>query len=679
MTPRAVQIVGRIVIGGLVAIMFVTTLRGQQKGMVINIFRVPEYYETPYQNQMKFLLTGAEGRPLEGGKVLLKQVKVETFARTGERQAIGSSPECIYDTVNRAVNSTGPMQLQTADGKFFIQGDGFLLQQTNLSMVISNNVQTTLHNDLLAAQTSRTKSDGSTETNLTAAHAAPIVNTNAVLATNSITKVFSDHADFSSVSNLAIYSGNVRVVDSQMDLTCEVMTLRRSTNGSLESIVAEINVVIVGKQDGSRATGEKAVYIVNQERETVELMGNAHWQDVQREAKADSFVFDRKDNTVRAEPNAYLRLPRATLNPSGPLSPKSIAPTNAPIGMGESIEITSRVLTMHLPTTNRPNRVMIARTNVVILNPADNSRGTGDEAVYTEANGTFRLSGKARWLSDQRLVTGDTLTFDRTNQIFTAQGNAYLKLPVTTFGKTSLLPSKSADSTHHAALTNQFLEVFSDNYDYGDNLLTFRENVRANLLEGEEINGWLVCGWLSVQVISNQVKSIVARQNVAAGQVPPPNESTRKVYKKLNCEVLTVNFSSNGQTESFIADQKVVAKQDELRAGTNDIHTLLKADVLTGYFFAQTNQVERMVAERNVFLEQGERSAQGVKAVYTATNNLVELSGEPTAKLPEGRITEAESLIWDRANEKLSARGRFKSEWKRPPGGTNQTNLRFPK
>jgi lipopolysaccharide transport protein LptA len=674
MGHRAVLIESRILIGALIVQLFVTLAYGQQQ-TVVKGFRFAEPYEPPHQNQTKYLLTGAEGRALRDGKVLLKNFRLETFAKTGERQAIGSSPECIYDTVNRLVNSAGPMQMQTADGKFFIQGEGFLLRQTNLSMVISNKVETTLHNDLLTAQTSRTKSEGGTGPNVTVAPAAPIVNTNAPPPTNQITKVFSDHADFSSVSNLAIYSGNVRVVDSQMDLTCEVMTLRRSTNDSLESIVAETNVVIIGKQDKSRATGNKAVYIVNPEKETVELSGQAHWQDGLREVKADTFIFDRKDNTVRAEPNAYLKLPRAALDQTGPLSPKSVA-TDNPAGTNEFIEITSQLLLMQLPTTNRPSRIMIAETNVVILSPSDKSRATGDQAVYTEADGTFTLSGKAMWTSDQRSMSGNTLTFD-TNQIFTARSNAYLRLPLTAFGKSSLLSAGAADSTNSTAFTNQFIEVFSDDCDYRDGLLTFRENVRGNFLEGEAMKGWMTCGQLTVELTNNQVKRVVAQRRVAIGQIPPLDETVRTIYKKLNCEILTVNISTNGQVENFVAEQNVIAEQNEVRPGTNAIHTKLTADIVTGYCFAQTNQVERMVAERNVYIEQGDRSAQGAKAVFTATNNLVELTGKPTAKMPECRITEAEALIWDRTNEKLMARG-SKSFLNPPRRGTDRTNLRIP-
>src|SRR6185295_15390167 len=100
-----------------------------------------------------------EGRALGEGWVLLKEFRLETFARTGERQAFGSSPECIYNITNRTVSSGGPMQMQTADGKFLIRGEGFLLRQTNLSVVISNKVETTIHKALLAAQTPQGRSE----------------------------------------------------------------------------------------------------------------------------------------------------------------------------------------------------------------------------------------------------------------------------------------------------------------------------------------------------------------------------------------------------------------------------------------------------------------------------------------------------------------------------------------
>ncbi|MBI3850667.1 MAG: hypothetical protein HY298_10410 [Verrucomicrobia bacterium] len=681
MTQRAVQTGRWALIGGLLAafVLLVVTLHGQQRGVVISKFRFAEPYDPPLQNQTKYLLMGAEGRALGEGKVLLKEFRMETFARNGDRQTISSAPECVYDTINRTVSSAGPMQMQTADGKFFIQGEGFLLRQTNLSLVISNKVETTIHKELLASPTSQLKPAGEATTNSAGVPVPTLVATNAVLDTNQFVKIFSQHADFSSVSNLAVYSGNVRAVDPKMELTCAIATAHFSTNGSVENVLAETNVVITGRQDNSRATGESAVYLVNAEQERIELMGNAHWQDDQRAAKADKFIFDRQDNTVRAEPNAYLKLPRAALSLSGPLSANSSTPAADHAGTNEIIEITSKLLTMQLPTTNRPARVIIARTNVLIFNPNDQSRATGDEAIYTEADGTVRLSGKANWSSNQRVVSGDTLTFDQTNQVFTAHGDGYLKLPLAALGKSSMLSSGAADSTNRVAKTNQFVEVFSDDYDYRNNLLSFRENVRANLLEGDVMNGWMTCGLLTVEFTNNQMKTVVARRNVAVGQVPGPADTARKVYKKLNCEILTINLSTNGQAESFLAEEKVVAVQDEVRPGTNDVHTTLRAEVVTGYFFATTNQLEKMIAERNVYLEQGERSAKGAQAVYTATNNLVELTGEPTATLPGSRISKADSLIWDRADGKLTARGIHKSEWRRPPANTNQTNLPFPR
>src|SRR5690242_10459042 len=121
MTHRAVQI-RQAFFGGLfaAAVLLAVISHGQQRGVVISKFWFAEPYDPPLQNQTKYLLIGAEGRALGEGMVLLKEFRMETFARTGERQTISSAPECIYDTVNRTVTSAGPMKMQTADERFFI-------------------------------------------------------------------------------------------------------------------------------------------------------------------------------------------------------------------------------------------------------------------------------------------------------------------------------------------------------------------------------------------------------------------------------------------------------------------------------------------------------------------------------------------------------------------------------
>lgn len=80
------------------------------------------------------------------------------------------------------------------------------------------------------------------------------------------TQIDSDTLEFKLESLSAVYTGNVRVNDPQMWLTCEQLTARFRTNNStleIESIIAETNVVIDAIDWEGRtnhATADKLVY-----------------------------------------------------------------------------------------------------------------------------------------------------------------------------------------------------------------------------------------------------------------------------------------------------------------------------------------------------------------------------------------------------------------------------------
>jgi lipopolysaccharide assembly outer membrane protein LptD (OstA) len=165
---------------------------------------------------------------------------------------------------------------------------------------------------------------------------------------------------------------------------------------------------------------------------------------------------------------------------------------------------------------------------------------------------------------------------------------------------------------------------------------------------------------------SNQVRSAVARENVKVEQFPFPNAEGRSAGKKLACQFLALTLSARGQLERVLAEKKVTAEQNEWSPKTpKPVQSRLAAESVTADFFPQTNQVRQITAERNVVIVQENRRAQGERAVYNATNNVLELTGHPTAELPEGKITEADVLIWDRAQNKLSGR-RIRAEGTAP-------------
>jgi hypothetical protein len=111
-------------------------------------FSVPEYFEPPNQNQIKSLLAGSEARPQADGTFLIKELKLETYRENGEREIVVMSPECVYDSARRVASSASRLQIQTGDGRFTIEGEGFLWQQTNFSLTISNRVHTIIRPEL---------------------------------------------------------------------------------------------------------------------------------------------------------------------------------------------------------------------------------------------------------------------------------------------------------------------------------------------------------------------------------------------------------------------------------------------------------------------------------------------------------------------------------------------------
>jgi hypothetical protein len=120
-------------------------VRGQQNmtGHASNFTSV-EYFDPPHQQQMKFRLAGAEARPLAGGLLVIKDLKLERFDTNGVTEVVIKAPHCVYDTQSGTANSPGHLWLETGDGASHVEGDGFLWRQTNSLLTISNNVRTVL-------------------------------------------------------------------------------------------------------------------------------------------------------------------------------------------------------------------------------------------------------------------------------------------------------------------------------------------------------------------------------------------------------------------------------------------------------------------------------------------------------------------------------------------------------
>jgi hypothetical protein len=107
-------------------------------------FTSSTYYEPPHEQQVRLRLSGAEASPMPGGLLEVQILRVETFTETGKAEAVVSAPHCIYAPLDGVARSPGRLELRTGDGKFRVEGEGFLWRQADSLLIISNRVRTVI-------------------------------------------------------------------------------------------------------------------------------------------------------------------------------------------------------------------------------------------------------------------------------------------------------------------------------------------------------------------------------------------------------------------------------------------------------------------------------------------------------------------------------------------------------
>jgi len=110
-------------------------------------FAASEYYTNSAQlkPQLKYRLTGRKATPVGTDRYFITQLHVEMFEEDGQRQATIEAPDCLYDFKARCASSPGPLKIVLGDGRMSVTGEGFLWQQAQASLIISNRVSTLVH------------------------------------------------------------------------------------------------------------------------------------------------------------------------------------------------------------------------------------------------------------------------------------------------------------------------------------------------------------------------------------------------------------------------------------------------------------------------------------------------------------------------------------------------------
>lgn len=566
--------------------------------------KFPEYYEAPHQNQLKSLLEGARVQPRTNDIFFVTQAKLQTYREDGTPEMIVTAPQCFLDRSNRVVYSAGPMHAQTADGGFSIEGEGFLCQQTNSNLTISNKAHTILFPDLLESKEKKEPAKPANE------------------GPGEI-EIFSDHFNYDGVSGQGVYLDNVRAIGTNLAMQSAILTVLLPMKegrkpSELKTIVAETNVVldyVLANQETVHSTGDRATYTTD--TSLARITGHPTWREQEREGRAEELIIDRAEKTFLANGQAWFKTPARTNGMSGILPEAALAKTNAPgTGTNEFVEIYSdnyefrtniaffrqdvhvsekagdqlkgkmdcRLLTLTFTGTNELQR-MIAEDKVVIEQGEQMEQGfSAGKAVYEGKTGIMELTQNPSWRSGLREGKGDVLLVNVNQSQMDVRGNASMRLPAQEIGQTIPGGLAATNTVSDKPAATQFADLFSDNYQLSAQEGHFNGKVRV--------------------------------------------EHPRM---KWNCEKMTAYFPKPGEK-----DQKLVAEQAV-------VFDLSESDT----------QPDRTVHGT------GEKVVYTYNITPTGTNDLIEMTGNPVLKTAQNTV-ENKIILFDRARNTLITPGKYR-------------------
>ena len=450
-------------------------------------FKIPEYYDPPHETQMKSMLECARAQRQPDGRLLVNEAKWHTFRVSGEGELTAAAPQCFYDQRQRTVSSSGPLHVETADGGFSIEGEGFLWRQTNSTLLVSNRVHTILHPELVGPQTATARTN-------TPAEAAPGID------------IFSDQFEYAELSGIGVYQGNVRVAGTNLSSTSGRMTIVMPVaERRLQSLTATQNVVI--DYETIHATGEQAYY--SADTGLIQMSGQPQptWRIEEKSGSGDELVFDRTNRVFNASGHARLKMPAQNMGASSFLarpetaSAASPPPTNqfvdiqcdnyvlrtnlAVFGdqvhvserLGDELqgEMSCRLMTLTFTGTNEFQK-MVAEHQVVITR--EDKQFDAERAEYNGTNNLLDLTGNPGWRAGPRKGKGDWVRVNLAREDMFVRGHAFMEVPANELGQSAVTGLSATDRAGSKGETNALARILSEEYLVAPEQALFRGGVR---------------------------------------------------------------------------------------------------------------------------------------------------------------------------------------------------------
>ncbi len=295
-------------------------------------FRLPlEYY--PASNgvvRLKTLLTGAKFEPLSNriNVITLTRPRIENYSEDGTTLMwTATSPKCTVNTTTRQVSGPTNVYFRTADDRHYLTGVGFLWQQSNSVLILSNQTFTWIDRQDFGRNKGEWK-DGKMKLPLALSLIATAKLTAAEIELPPTKPGLTIRADinvFYISSNMVLYSNNVVLVDKPVGtnqpetvVKCRWATGKKDAAGNLEEIVAYEQVAI--DQGDKHARGNHAIYTAS--NENLVLTGPFNAENPYPHLFVSSsgvtqsavrIIYDRRNNTLRSDGEAVTAIPPAAL------------------------------------------------------------------------------------------------------------------------------------------------------------------------------------------------------------------------------------------------------------------------------------------------------------------------------------------------------------------------------
>jgi hypothetical protein len=106
-------------------------------------FKLPLFYpSTAGVQRIKTVIAGERWRFVTNGLVHLTRPGITNYRPDGTLEWIATSPECTVDINTKEARGSTNVFFRTADDRLFQTGVGFLWQQNNSVLIVSNQVRT---------------------------------------------------------------------------------------------------------------------------------------------------------------------------------------------------------------------------------------------------------------------------------------------------------------------------------------------------------------------------------------------------------------------------------------------------------------------------------------------------------------------------------------------------------